>query len=125
MPIYPGPGQATLLHANVQAFLFLNESIAAAQQSVAFQLERNRAAFYPWGAAFQVKFSGAPGAFEIDIQGSETDELGSYVSLGTITAVNSSNFGRYDMTPSQFPKYVNALMKTLTNAVKATLVVTR
>ena len=122
--VYAGPGLATLLRVNQQKFLFQNQAIVAGQQSIAVQLDRMPGPSYPWGVAMQVQFSGAPGTFEIDLQGSETDETGSYISLVTITAVNSSNFGRCDMTVP-FPKYANALVKTLTNVVNTTLIVTR
>jgi hypothetical protein len=128
MPVYPGSGKAHILSSNNQAFLFNGENIITGQQSIAFQLERTRGGSYPWGAAFQVKFSGDPGTFEIDILGSETDEVNSYIKLATtaqITAVNASRYGRYDMPNTLYPKYVAALMQNLSNAVSTILVVTR
>jgi|SRR5579859_1060427 len=129
MPLYPGAGKAALLKCNTQGFLLNNETIAAAGQTIAFMLERPRDA-YPWGAAFQLKCSASPGGFEVDIMGSETDEsAGSYVQLGTtsiINSVNSSNFGRYDMPNTLFPRFVCAVFKTWPNAgVSVTLVITR
>jgi hypothetical protein len=130
MPAYAGAGQAKVVHMNEQVVLWQAESktITTGNPSLAFQLGRIPRFSYPWGAAFQVSFSGAPGSFEIDIEGSETDEAGSYVLLATsakITAVNASNFGRYDMPATFFPKFVRASMQSLANSVNTTLVLTR
>lgn len=132
MPPYPGNSLATLLRDNKQGFLWHNATVPvnAAQGSLshAFQLERNRSA-YPWGVSFEVWFSGAPGAFEIDIVGAN-DDIGSpspgrYVVLGNITVVNASNVGRWDMPSNMWPKFVAGFVKTLTNPVTVTLQVTR
>ena len=130
MPGYPGNDLANLLRSNQQAFLWNNENAAAGALSAAVQLERISHSSYPWGVAFDVQFSGAPGAFEIDIVGAQDDvgypNPGQYVVLGTITAVNSSNCGRWDMPSNMWPKFVAAILKTLTNsAVNTTLRVTR
>jgi|SRR5208282_1534206 len=126
MPAYPGSGQAKLLKCNTQAFLFSNELVTPAEQSVAFQLERPRDA-YPWGAAIQLACSATPGTFEIDIQGSETDIAGSYVTIGTaITTVNTLFFGRYDLSNVYFPKFLSVNVKTWPNTtVLVTMVITR
>lgn len=130
MPAYPGDNQATLLRDNQQAFLWQAEVITAGgansvSLSRAFQLERVNRSFYPWGCSFEVVFASAPGTFEIDIMGANNDKSGNYIQLGTITAVNTSNVGRWDMSSNMWPKYVAAYMKTLTNAVQVTLQVTR
>jgi len=75
-----------------------------------------------------VQFSGAPGTFEIDVMGAETDNgapsPGNYVKIGTITAVNASNVGRFD-TVSLYPKYVALYVTTLPNAVTITAKISR
>ncbi len=133
MPPYPGNGLATLLRDNRQAYLWHNATVPvnAAQGSLshAFQLERVNRAAYPWGVSFEVSFSGAPGAFEIDIMGANADigspSPGNFIQLGNITVVNASNVGRWDMPTNMWPKYVAGFVKTLTNAVTVTLQVTR
>jgi hypothetical protein len=130
MPGYQGNGLATLIRDNQQKFLWNNEPAPVGVLSAAFQLERINRTFYPWGAAFDVQFSGAPGVFEVDIVGAQDDvgfpNPGQYVVLGTITAVNSANCGRWDMPSNMWPKFVAAIIKTLTNAsVNTTLRVTR
>jgi hypothetical protein len=133
MPSYPGNALATLLRDNRQAFLWQAETVpASASQgslSVSFQLERINRTMYPWGVSFECIFGGAPGAFEIDIVGSNTDiglpVPGYYVQLGNITSVNGANVGRWDMPSNMWPKYVAGYLKTLTNAVSVTLTVTR
>lgn len=122
--LYPGPGQAKLLHVNQQGYLLQNTRILATQASVAVQLERGNRGFYPWGAAIQAEFSGAPGTFEIDIEASEDDRDASYVSIVTIVAVNANNVGRAAIGFT-WPKFIRAKVVTLTNDVRTTLLVTR
>src|SRR6266446_47597 len=97
MPAYPGAGQATMINANKTKYFWNNEAILAGAASVAFMLERQKAASYPFGFAVEIAFSGAPGTFEVDVQGAETDTDANYVQLGPgIAAVNASNVARFD-----------------------------
>src|SRR5271170_8450937 len=116
--LYPGPGQAQLLRENQQGYFLIAQAVAAGQQTLAFEVGRTRSPlYYPWGFAVQLKCSATPGTFEIDVQGSETDETGSYVTLGSgITAVNSTFFGRFDSTAT-WPKFVSCNIKTWPNAL--------
>ena len=133
MPAYPGNGLATLLRANRQGFFWDNEAPPVntfpGSLSTALLLERLDYASYPWGTSFEAYFFGNPGAFQIDIVGANIDEAQYYVQLGTITSANSyvSGYyvGRWDMPSNMWVKYVAAYMKTLTNAVNVTLMVTR
>ncbi len=122
--LYPGTGQAHLLNMNHQYFLWQNMRVLAGQASVAVQLSRMPGTSYPFGAAFQVAFSGAPGTFEVEIQGAEDDVDTNYVTINTITAVNSGNVGRASISCT-YPKFVRLNMKTLTNDVNVTGIVTR
>lgn len=135
MPGY-GLGQTKKLPYNRQAYLWQNESVAASagvpSLSVAVQLERFDGPFYPWGASFELWFSAAPGAFEVDILGANTDNPVNYIQLGSIiggttpTGTIAGGFVyRYDMASNLWPTYVCAYMKTLTNAVNVSLQVTR
>ena len=129
MGAYAGTGKATLLNANQQAFFWSNERIAAmvTLASVAFQLERQKAAAYPWGFAVEITFSGAPGTFEVDIQGAEQDQDASYILLGAtgITTVSTGNVARFEGLP-YYPKFVRAFIKTKpTNDVNITGLLTR
>jgi hypothetical protein len=128
VPFYPGTGLAVLINTNSQVFLFNAERIGAgtpSKASVAFQLERQKSAAYPFGFAVEIAFSGAPGTFEIDVQGAETDKDANYCTIGsTVTAVNSSNVCRFEGV-SLYPKYVRIFVKTLGNDVTLTAVLTR
>jgi hypothetical protein len=121
MPAYAGNNQAPLLRENRQIFLWQNETVpagaATGSLSIAVQLERVRSVAYPWGFSVEVAFSGAPGAFEIDVMGADTDNANYYIKIGSITAVNASNVGRFDGIGSNitYPKYVALYMKTLGN----------
>jgi hypothetical protein len=123
-PGFYQPGQARMLNAGRQLFLWQNQRVLATQASVAVELERQKSNHYPWGAALQVNFSGPPGVFEIDIEAAEQDIDAAYVSIVTIVAVNSSNFGRAAIGFT-WPKYVRGRVVTLTNDVSTTLLITR
>ncbi len=124
---YAGDGKAIPLEANGQVTVWNAQTIVSGTTtSLAVQLERKKAPYYyPWGAAVQVAFSGAPGTFSIGVQFSETDTDASYVTVGTITAVNGSNVGRYDMPNTVFPAFIRLIATSLTNPVTATGVITR
>jgi len=124
MPVYPGSLQAKVIFEDGTAFLFTAETIAAGNASVAVQLRRKRETFYPWGCAVEVQFGGAPGAFALDVQVAETDAAANYVTIGSITAVNGTNVGRFDMT-NLWPKFLRVNVTTLTNAVTTTVKVSR
>lgn len=140
MPSYAGSNQANPLSNNRQVFLWQNEappagvppsSTTSGSLSCAFELQRVNQSFYPWGLSFELTFSGAPGAFEVDILAANSDVITSYVQIANIK--NTSQVGvatgsytyRYDMASNIWPKYVAAYLKTLTNAVNVTLQVTK
>lgn len=133
MPGYSGNNLAQMLQNNRQVYLWQEENVppsaTVGSLSVAFEVWRVNQSFYPWGMSFEAWFDGNPGAFEIDILGANQDigfpAPGHYVQLGTITAVNASFVGRLDLASNMWPKYVAAYMKTLTNAVKVSLQVTK
>ena len=126
--LYPGTGLATLLNTNTQVFLFVNQPIAAGSpgvSSIAVQLERQKSSSYPFGFAIEILFSGAPGTFEVDVQGAEQDQNISYCLLGTkITTVNGSNVARFEGV-SLYPKFVRVNVPTMGNAVNMTALITR
>jgi hypothetical protein len=124
MPGYAGTAQATLIRNNTQAFFWNNEAATTGVLSVAYELERINRSYYPWGYAVEVQFSGAPGTFEVDIMEAETDKAANYIKVGSITAVNATNVGRFE-TVSLYPKYVALLILTLPNTVNITAKLTR
>jgi hypothetical protein len=123
---YPGNGQAKLLRCGEQAYLFYQNNVAANSASVAVQLERIKAGtFYPFGASFEIAFSGAPGTFEVDIQTADQDIDGNYVSINLVTSgLNSNNVGRVEL-PLFWARYVRAKVISLTNPVTVSVLVTR
>jgi len=133
MSAYPGNGLASLIRADRQQFLWMNETVPAGvfpgSLSVAYQVERLDYASYPWGLSFEVQFSANPGTFEIDIVGCNQDASQNYTYLGMINSATSyvpgSYVSRWDMPSQMWVKYVAAYMKTLSNAVNVTLTVTR
>lgn len=125
MSAYAGINQATLLRENKQVFCWENEvvtaSAATGSLSIAFQLERVRSVSYPWGFSVEVSFASAPGTFEVDVMGSDTDNPNYFIKIGTINSVNAFNVGRFDGIGNNitYPKYVALYMKTLGNATVA------
>lgn len=124
MPGYQS-GRAKLLRTNQQAFLLNNEIIAAGFSSAAVQLDRISHSSYPFGVSFMIKFSADPGTLEVDIQTSDTDVDSDYCTISTFnTALNANFVGRVEL-PQFWAKFVRASIKTLTNAVATTVLVTR
>jgi hypothetical protein len=120
MPPYPGNSLATLLYENKQGFAWNNELVAQGATSIAFQLRRERGAYYPNGISVQVQFSANPGTFEVDVMTSDTDEAGFYVQVASITATNATFVGRVEL-PNIWAKYVALNMKTSPNAATVTV----
>jgi hypothetical protein len=124
---YAGAGQAQLLRTNQQVFFFNSETVTAPTASIAVQLERISRSSYPFGASFQLKFSGNPGTFEVDIQTSDTDLDADYCNINTwnsTASLNANYVGRIEL-PQFWAKFVRAYVKTLTNAVTVTVIATR
>jgi hypothetical protein len=72
------------------------------------------------------KFSGAPGAFEIDVQVAAVDADTNYqtISGGAITTVDATNNTFHLDAPSVVAKYARLLMRSRTNSVSITATVT-
>lgn len=128
MSSYAGKGKATLLRNNQQARAWDGETPptnGTTSLSAAFELERINRSFYPWGCSAEVSFASDPGVFEIDIMGADDDNPNNYNKLGTITAVNATFVGRWDMGNALWPKFVAAYMKSRANSVACSLTFTR
>ena len=131
MPGYGGQGRATLIRENQQVWLFQQEINVTGRASIAVQLERIPRASYPWGVSLQIYFTDAngnpadPGAFEVDVQTSDIDKDAQYVTEGTgVSAVNANFVARVELT-AFWAKYLRVYVKTLTNAVYTSVLVTR
>ena len=93
----------------------------AASQQVALALPAGHGGF-----AIDGKFSGAPGAFEVDVQVAAVDSDTNYqtVSSGNITTVDSTNNTFHFDGTTVKAKFVRLLMRTRTNSVSVTATVT-
>ena len=129
MPVYPGAGQAKLINANSQLFFWTNEHYTmwgGNFASVAYQLERQKAAFYPFGFAVEVLFAAPPGIYQVTVQGAEQDRDASFLQLGTMTTVNAANVARFDGALAiGYPKFVRLFLASLSNEVAMTALLTR
>lgn len=124
MPVYNAnpalyaiaPGDAVQVW-NAEAPAPGNGGAAASQQIAAYYAQGI-------GTGISVKgfFSGAPGAFEIDVQASDVDADAQYQTLpnGNITTVDATNntFLYEDVNANH--KFYRALMRSRTNAVNVT-----
>lgn len=90
---------------------------AASQQIAATDSQGLRA-----GIKFQGFFSAAPGAFEIDVQGSDVDSDSQYQTLpnGNITTVDATNQTFLFEDPNANCKFYRALMRSRANGVNVT-----
>lgn len=125
MPGYSGKGLAALIYDNQQAYFFNGETVPAETASVAYQVAKITGLQHSFsGFSVEASFAGAPGAFEIDVQGADTDDPAFYVSIGTINAVSATNVGRFSQAGVPV-KYVRVFLVSLTNAVVLTAKLTR
>lgn len=111
--IYPGDSQT----------VFSAEQPVIPQASDRVHLALGPWENYPPSVSIEGFFSGAPGAFEIDIQDADTDADAFYQtvpSAGVISAVSTNNTFRAELVPIK-GKFVRAYLKTRTNGVNLTL----
>jgi hypothetical protein len=73
----------------------------------------------PGCLSVEVKFSGAPGAFTLDLQTADTDAEAYYVTKTSLTAVNSTNVGRLEV-PTVVAKFARLVMTGIANTVNTT-----
>jgi hypothetical protein len=138
MPSYPGTANSTTpvisppnflpgaLFPGDSTLLFNAEQPASPQASVAVYLPVKEGGPAP-AISVEVLFSGAPGAFSVQVQEASTDADGFYItpaaSAYTISAVNANNVARADFIPTG-GGLVRVLL-TRTNAVNCTVKVQR
>lgn len=125
MPAYQASGSITALYPGDTATLILAERPAAGVASLQVALGGN-----PDGSPLKLSveglFAGAPGAFEVDLQTSDTDVDADYISQAAVlNAVNANNACRAEF-PAIVAKFARLLTKIqTTNAVNGTFRITR
>jgi hypothetical protein len=156
MPLYPGVAGSTVpvasnvspiaLQKGESAFVFgklpttatqlpvsdgnvADETILAGQASIAVNLQPGFEGMPPPMVTVELRFSGAPGAFEVDIQEADTDADAFYITPSnaayTVTAVvAATGIFRVDLSPTG-GKFMRLFMKTLTNGVNCRAKITR
>ena len=135
MPAYPGvagstvwtvfiPPTQVLPVGDLPATLFNNELQAAGVSSIAIGLGAKDETF-PGTLSIEYFFSGAPGAFELDLMTADTDADAFYQQEGLgMTTVNGFNAGRGEFLQVT-ANFARIFIKQLTNAVNLTVRVTR
>jgi hypothetical protein len=95
------------------------ESPAAPQAGQAFALSGPVSLNSSLGFAVDGKFSGAPGAFEVDIQGADADADANYQTLAgfNITSVDATNNTFHADCTWNIPKFARVRLLSVTNAV--------
>lgn len=106
----------------------VSETIAAGTASIAVNLQPMDSNMTPM-VTVELHFDGAPGAFELDIQEADTDADAFYILMSatayTINVVNAATQNaRVDLSPTG-GKFMRVFLKTLTNAVKIRVKLTR
>lgn len=154
MPNYPGAGAATVpvasnaspiaLSKGDSQYLFgilaagatqlpvnesnvAGESPAPPQASIAVHLMPQDSGPPPM-VTIEGRFSGAPGAFNVQIQEADTDADAFYITPSnaayTVTAVTATNIFRVDLSPTG-GKFLRVLLSARANAVSFTCKATR
>lgn len=104
------------------------EQPAPPQASIAVNLQPGDEAQPPPMVTVEGRFSGAPGAFNVQIQEADTDADGFYITPAnaayTVTVVNSNQAFRVDLSPTG-GKFLRGLLSSRTNGVTLTLKFTR
>src|SRR5437660_1303789 len=111
------PGQ-TITVWNAETPAPGNGTTAASQQVGLSTNPRSGAS--PFGV--DGKFSGAPGAFEIDVQVAATDSDTQYqtISNGNVTTVDSTNNTFHLVAPQENARFARLLMRSRANSVSIT-----
>ena len=102
------------------------ETFAAGIASDRVAIARTPNDSYPSSVSVELIFSGAPGAFEVDLQDSDTDADAYFQSIAgaSLTAVSANNTARLEQIPLK-GKFARLYIKTLTNAVNIAARLTR
>ena len=129
MPVYNATTPAPVAVTGQPINVWTNETptpgngTTAASQQLALSNSGQKS-----GTAFSVdgKFSGAPGAFEVDIQVAATDSDTNYQTCSNcnITTVDSTNQTFHLDAVLVNAKFVRLLMRSRTNSVSITAIVT-
>jgi len=126
MGLYAGTGKATPLYEAKQIYVFLSEAVANGQSSVAVSFPRKiGGTAYSLSASVQIQFSADPGAYQVDIQTSDTDADGNYVTLYSLNGGLNSNFCTRQEMPLFWAKFLRVQLVSKTNPVNLTALVTR
>lgn len=127
MPAYGSLGSPVAAYPGDTVVVFNAESLSTNGASIAVvpsgpYEQRSQA-----DISVEVSFSGAPGAFEIDIQSADTDTANAYIvepTVGTITTVNTGNYARVELPVRA--RFVRLFVKAQpANVVTCTAKITR
>jgi hypothetical protein len=123
MPAYANVDYVRALMSGVPFAVWNNEtpSVGSASQQVALPPSR----LAP-NLSVDGKFSGAPGAFEVDVQVANVDSDTNYQTIanGNITTVDATNY-TFHMDAVTSARFARLLLRSRANAVSITATFTR
>lgn len=122
MPAFQTLTSPPALYQGDSYLVWNNELQAATAKSerVAFAVNPGAAG---QAASIELSFSGAPGAFEVDFQTSDTDADINFILNKAITTVNANNTARAEIDPF-VANFGRCIIVSLTNAVNITVKIT-
>jgi|SRR5579872_2290677 len=120
--IFPGDF-VTVWNAETPTPTATSGTAAAMSQPVALGDSAGRAN----GISVDLKFSGAPGAFEVDVMSASTDAVGNYSTVpgGVLNAVDATTFTLHFESPTVNDNFVALYMRSRTNSVSVTATIKR
>lgn len=109
-------------------FLFVGAQPTPPQASIEVFIPQSTVGGTAPGVSFEALFSGAPGAFSLQLQEADTDADGFFITptqaAYTVTTVNSNQVARSDLSPTG-GKFLRVLLASRTNAVNLTVKLSR
>src|SRR5579872_5231673 len=125
MPLYQtvqppnslSPGDVITVWNAEQPAIGNDASTGSASIQVALTPKDGGDGFTPF--AVDLKFAGAPGAFEVDVEASQVDVDGNYQTVlnGNIIAVDAVHFTAHFVANVELARFARLLMKARANAV--------
>src|SRR5579859_1678118 len=133
MPLYQNtqppnslsPGDVLTVWNAEQPAIGNDASTGSASIQVALAPKDGGDGFTPFSV--DLKFAGAPGAFEVDAQVAQLDVDGNYQTVlnGAITVVDAVHFTAHFVANVELARFARLLMKARANAVNVTATIRR
>lgn len=128
MPGYAGQGLAVGLYTGSIA-LFLAEPLTPNVPSMGVELRRVKGTSVPFGFSIQAAFSGDPGAYQLNVEGSDSDTPSTYVPIGQlspgVSPLSPTFTSRIAFNDQSMTRFVRVTPVLNPNSVTGTVTVTK